>query len=129
MSAPTASPPARRSVLLVDDERALLEALQLGLAREFDVELADTAEEAELMLAAKAFDVVVCDHLLPGEEGLQFLVRASERFPRTRRILLTGYFNPELLSRSVAVAGLSACLIKPAKAEQLAEAIRAALTA
>jgi len=50
-----------------------------------------------------------------------------ERHPRTKRILLTGYMNPELLSRSIAIAELSACLIKPVKAVELAAAVRQAL--
>jgi DNA-binding NarL/FixJ family response regulator len=50
-----------------------------------------------------------------------------ERHPETRRILLTGYINPELLSRSLEVAGLSACMLKPVRAAELAKAVREAL--
>ena len=112
--------------MLVDDEPALLETFRLGLGGEFDLDLADSAEEAERRMATRAYDVVVCDHLMPGEEGLQFLIRASERYPRTQRILITGYMNPELLSRDVALARLATCLLKPVKATELAEAIRRA---
>lgn len=112
--------------MLVDDEAALLETFRLGFGGEFDLDLADSAEEAERKMATRAYDVVVCDHLMPGEEGLQFLIRASERYPRTQRILITGYMNPELLSRDVGLARLSACLLKPVKAAELAEAIRRA---
>ena len=49
-----------------------------------------------------------------------------ERHPQTRRILLTGYINAELLSRSMRVAELSACLLKPVGAAELAQAVRAA---
>jgi DNA-binding NarL/FixJ family response regulator len=35
--------------------------------------------------------------------------------------------NPELISRSVALARLSACLLKPVKAADLAAAVRTAL--
>lgn len=127
MSAPSATPAARPGVLLVDDEPSLLDVLQLGLREEFDVEIAANADQAEFLLAARPFDVIVCDHLMPGEEGLKFLVRISQRHPRMRRILLTGYTNSELLSRSVLLAGLSACLVKPVKAADVAVAIRAAL--
>jgi len=115
------------SVLLIDDETSLLDAMRMSLEREFEIELAGSAAEAELMMATRNYDVVVCDHLMPGEEGLQFLIRASERHPRTRRILLTGYMNPELLSRSIGLAQLSACLLKPIRAEEVAKAIRKAL--
>jgi len=127
MNAPATTPAVKPVVLLVDDEAQLLETLRLGLQRDFELDLAATAEEAELMMATRSYDVVVCDHLMPGEVGLDFLVRARDRHPRTKRILITGYMNPELIMRSVAVAGLSTCLIKPLRAKQVAEAIRAAL--
>lgn len=117
----------RPVVLLVDDEPALLDSLRQGLQAEFDMDFAASAEEAELMMATRNYDVVVCDHLMPGEEGLQFLIRAAKRKPATQRIMLTGYMNPELLSRSVAVASLAACLVKPVRAADLAQAIHAAL--
>jgi DNA-binding NtrC family response regulator len=123
-AAPTVIRPV---VLLVDDEPALLDSLRQGLQADFDLDFANSAEEAELMMATRNYDVVVSDHLMSGEEGLQFLIRAGQRRPATRRILLTGYMNPELISRSVAVADLSACLVKPVHAAHLAQAIRAAL--
>ncbi len=127
MTTPATDAAMRPVVLLVDDEPALLDSMRQGLATEFDLDFAASAEEAELMMATRNYDVVVSDHLMPGEEGLQFLIRAGSRRPATRRILLTGYMNPELISRSVAVANLSSCLVKPIHAAELAKAIRAAL--
>jgi CheY-like chemotaxis protein len=121
------SPPRRAVVLLVDDEAAIRDVLSLGLAPHFDVEAARSTNEAELMLATREFDVIVCDHLMPEEEGLPFLIRARQRFPKVQRILLTGYINPELLSRSTELAGLAGCLMKPVSAPDLIEAIRLAL--
>jgi DNA-binding NarL/FixJ family response regulator len=115
-------------VLIVDDEPPLLEAMRQSLEAEFDVETAPSAEEATLLVGTRRYDVIVCDQLLPGEQGLEFLLRASAHQPAMRRILLTGYINPDLISRSVAVAGLSACLLKPVSAADLAKAIRASLT-
>jgi len=121
-------PGSRRPVvLLVDDERNFLVALKLNLERDFEVETANSSEEAEIMMGSGSYDVVVCDHLMPGELGLEFLSRMKDVFPQTRRILITGYLNPELLSRSVSLAGLSACLIKPIKAEAIAAAVKGAL--
>jgi DNA-binding NarL/FixJ family response regulator len=127
--ASTATKPGRPVVLLVDDERQLLDALCEGLKSEFALETAASAEEAGLMMASSSYDVLICDHMLPGEAGLEFLIRMSERYPRTQRILLTGYMNPELISRSVALARLSACLLKPVPIEALAAAVRTALGA
>ena|SRR5882672_10619524 len=127
MSAPTSPSPPRPSVLIVDDEAPIRDVLRLGLAKEFDVEEARSASEAEMMMATKHYDVVVCDHVMPDEEGLPFLMRARKNFPKTQRILLTGYINPELLSRSTELAGLAGCVMKPVSGPDLADAIRFAL--
>jgi len=115
------------AVLLVDDEPALLEAMRDGLGGDFELVTATSAAIAERLMAARPFGVVICDHVMPGEAGLSFLVRMQQKHPTTRRILLTGYINPELLSRSTAAAGLSACLLKPVDAAELSRAVRAAL--
>src|SRR5688572_11707723 len=105
--------PPRPTILLVDDEAPILSVLELGLKEFFDVESARSTSEAEMMMATRSYDVVVCDHLMPDEEGLTFLTRAKTQFPKVQRILMTGYINPELLSRSTGVAGLSGCVMKP----------------
>jgi DNA-binding NtrC family response regulator len=117
----------RPIVLLVDDEPEVRQVLALGLKDVFDVECARSANEAEIMLATRAYDVVVCDHLMPDEEGLPFLTRVRTQFPQVQRILLTGYMNPDLVARSTAIAGLAACLMKPIHAATLIEAVRLAL--
>jgi DNA-binding NarL/FixJ family response regulator len=114
-------------VLLVDDEALILDSLEQVLRDSCKVYTAGSAAEAELRLAARHFDVIVCDHMLPGEQGLDFLSRAMEMVPSTKRILVTGYTSPEFVSRSMAIAGLSACLVKPVRASEIAEAIKAAV--
>ncbi len=127
MAEPGPKPTAPPVVLLVDDEPLLLEAFGRELKESFRLYTAASASEADLRLAARRYDVIVSDHMLPGEQGLDFLMRAMELVPSTRRILITGYTNPEFISRSIAVAGLSACLVKPVRASQIADAIREAL--
>ena len=119
--------PIRPTVLIVDDEQGIRDVLTLGLAKDFEVESARSANEAEAMLATRHYDVIVCDHLMPDEEGLTFLIRARTQFPKVQRILLTGYMNPELLSRSTELAGLASCIMKPVAAPDLIAAIRLAL--
>jgi DNA-binding NtrC family response regulator len=114
-------------VLLVDDEPALLDALGQELKDSCRLFTASSASEADLRLAARRYDVIVCDHMLPGEQGLDFLSRVMELIPSTKRILMTGYTSPEFLTRSMAIAGLSACLVKPVRASDIAKAIRDAV--
>ena len=114
-------------VLIVDDEPEICNVLELGLKDLCDIESARSAEEAQLMLATRAYDVIVCDHLMPEEEGVAFLTRTMTLFPNVRRILMTGYTNPELLARCTGLADLSSCLVKPVRASELMVAINQAL--
>lgn len=124
-----AASPAKPSVLVVDDEKPFLVMMEEAFAEQFELVTVTSAEEAERLMERRAFDVVVSDYLMPGEMGLEFLIRSLQRWPQTRRILLTGYINPDLLSRSVGIAGLSACMIKPVRPNELAQAIRESLNA
>jgi len=119
--------PALPVVLLVDDEPLLLDSLGRELQGFCRLYTATSAADAEVKLAARHYDVIICDHMLPGEQGLDFLGRVMELMPSTKRLLMTGYINPEFISRSTAIAGLSACLVKPLKASDLARAVRAAI--
>jgi DNA-binding NtrC family response regulator len=119
----------RPSILLVDDERAYLEMLRTGLNKEFEVQIAQDTTDAEMRMNLRDYDVIVCDHLMPGEQGLDFLARSSESHPSTQRILVTGYINPELLSRSVKIAKLARCILKPVGSAELARVLREVLAA
>ena len=124
---PPSNAPSKPVVLLVDDEPEICNVIELGLKNECDFESARSAEEAELMLATRKYDVIICDHLMPEEEGMAFLIRAMTLFPKVRRILMTGYTNPELLARCTGLADLSGCLVKPVRAFELLSAINRAL--
>ncbi len=128
MADPSQIPATRPTVLLVEDEAELVAMWRTVLDQDFDLETAANGEEAALLLAARSFDLIVSDHMLPGKlQGLDFLVRALEQRPATRRVLMTGYMNPDLIARSISLAKLSACLIKPIKVLDLRDEIFAAL--
>ena len=118
---------SKPSVLLIDDEPDILELMRVGLERDYEIETANSGEEATLLTGTRQYDVIVCDQIMPGQNGLDFLMLSADRQPATRRIMLTGYINPELLSRAVPLAGLSACLLKPAHPHELKQAIQKAL--
>jgi response regulator RpfG family c-di-GMP phosphodiesterase len=128
MADPSPKPPVRPTVLLVEDEAELVTMWRKLLDQDFDIETAATGEEAALLLATRPYDLIVSDHMMPGKlQGLDFLVQAMQQRPASRRLLMTGYMNPDLIARSISVAGLSACLIKPIKVLDLRDEMFAAL--
>ena len=68
-------------------------------------------------------EVVVADHLMPGGNGMSFLVRAREEYPHMQRILVTGYMKPEMLLRSVNEAALFRYLLKPVSLAELMKVV------
>jgi DNA-binding NtrC family response regulator len=117
------------AILLVDDEQALLDAFKQALVTRFDVATATSARDAEFLLHKRAFKVVVADHLMPGGNGMSFLVRCREEHPHMQRILVTGYMKPEMLLRSVNEAALYRYLLKPVQISDLMKVVQDAVRA
>jgi DNA-binding NtrC family response regulator len=115
----TATTPTKNHVLLIDDERALLDVYGAALSPHFEVTTATSVREAEFILHKSQFKVVVADHLMPGGNGMSFLVRAREEYPHMQRVLVTGYMKPEMLLRSVNEAALFRYLLKPVSLNEL----------
>jgi DNA-binding NtrC family response regulator len=113
-------------ILVIDDEVALLEVFAQVLAPHFEVTTATSAREAVSFLRKKKFKVIVCDHLMPGGNGMSLLVRAREEHPLMQRVLVTGYMKPEMLLRSVNEAALFRYLLKPVGLNDLIEVVREA---
>ncbi len=127
---PTRSPAEKvESVLLVDDEPALLRVFKEALEPHFEVATATSTREAEFLLHKRAFNVVVSDHQIPGGNGMSFLVRCREEFPSMQRILVTGFMKPEMLLRSVNEAALYRYLLKPVQVVDLVKIVHDAIKA
>jgi DNA-binding NtrC family response regulator len=129
MNADAPSPAPLDSVLLVDDERSLLEVYTQALSSFFDVATATSTREAEFILRKKNFKAVIADHLMPGGNGMSFLVRCREEFPHMQRVLVTGYMKPEMLLRSVNEAALYRYLLKPVQVTDLVKIVQDAVRA
>lgn len=117
------------AVLLIDDEAPILEMFSLALEPHFEIATASSVREAEFLLHKRAFKVVVADHLMPGGNGMNFLVRAREEYPHMQRIMVTGYMRPELLLQSVNEAALFRYLVKPVSLDELVKIVQDAAKA
>jgi two-component system, cell cycle sensor histidine kinase and response regulator CckA len=82
----------RRTVLIVDDERAVRELVAAALTRAgFDVQTAGSAEEALDLEARRAVDLLVTDVLLPKISGPELADLIRRRSPDTRVLFMSGY--------------------------------------
>jgi len=122
-------PTGKAAILLVEDELPLLEVYVAALGMEFDVVPVANVRDADALMQERSFKVVLADHLMPGESGLSFLIRAKQRFPHMQRVLITGYLKPEVLLSSVTEGGVYRCLLKPVSMVELVTVIREAAQA
>jgi two-component system response regulator MprA len=114
-------------LLVVDDERAVRDALRRALALEgYDVQLAADGDEALTALAGEEPDAVILDVLMPGVDGLVVCRRLRERGSRVPVLMLTA--RDAVGDR---VAGLDAgaddYVVKPFALEELLARVRALL--
>jgi signal transduction histidine kinase len=80
------------SVLVIDDEPGLCDMLRFGLPkRGYRVECATSGEEGLVKMAAGHYDLVICDIMMPGMNGIEVLPRIKEMSPETQVVMATGY--------------------------------------
>jgi two-component system response regulator MprA len=114
-------------ILVVDDERAVREAIQRALRLEgYDVEMATDGQEALFALARRGVDAIVLDVLMPVMDGLETARKLRRQGSSTPILMLTA--RHEVSDR---VAGLDAgaddYLVKPFALEELLARLRALL--
>jgi CheY-like chemotaxis protein len=114
-----------KNVLLVDDDREMLLALQEGFARysdSFSVLLAGDGIEALEYLKRQPVSLVVTDLKMPRVDGFELLATIMANFPDIPVIIITGYSTPrmEQLARK---GGAVAFVAKPFLIENLARQI------
>lgn len=81
----------RKSLLIVDDERIILDSLSRDLVSVgLKVTTVASGEEAIARINTDFFDLVTTDLLMPGLDGFQVLKAAKQRSLQTIVIILTG---------------------------------------
>lgn len=103
----------RIHVLYVDDEVGNLTAFKATFRRDFSVHTASSAEEGMTILAQNTVHIVISDQRMPGTTGSQFLAQVKDQYPRTMRMLLTGYSDMEAVVDAINKGGIYSYCTKP----------------
>ncbi|WP_291982182.1 EAL domain-containing protein [Candidatus Accumulibacter sp. ACC005] len=113
------------TVLLVDDEPSILSALNRLLRREgYRVLLADSASTAFAVLAREPVAVIVSDQRMPVMTGTELLARVKTLYPRTVRLVLSGYSEITAVTDAINKGSIHKYLSKPWDDEHLKSEIR-----
>lgn len=121
------SSPASAHIFLVDDDRLVLATMSRGLQHGgYRVSVADSAEEAEELLAAGVRpDLVILDVRMPGNSGLHLAqrLRALDHIP----FMMLSAFNDAGTVNQANACGALSYLVKPIDVAQLGPVVAAAL--
>lgn len=116
-----------QTLLLVDDEVGVLNALSRLLRREgYTILTTSSPVEALELLAKNTVQVVISDQRMPEMSGTEFLSRVRKLHPDTVRIVLTGYTDLESVTSAINRGAIYKFLTKPWDDDQLRELIREA---
>jgi CheY-like chemotaxis protein len=125
-AAPSGVRPRAARVLVIDDEPMVAKSLERVLADEFDVSRTTEAERAlELLSGGESYDVILCDVMMPGMDGVELRNRVAELSAdqAARIVFITGgLLLPRV--RQLLDSVPNTCLEKPLDLEGLRELIR-----
>lgn len=106
--------PTRYRLLLVDDEPNVLKSLQRVFRQEnYEVALANTADEALRLCLEQPFHVIISDYMMPGMNGAELLKRLKQNYPDTIRIMLTGHADTGAVMGAVNEGAVYKFILKP----------------
>lgn len=119
-----------QTILIVDDEPSILNALERTLHHRDDLRclLASSAAEGlKLLEEEEGVSVIISDYLMPGMKGVDFLARAKLIRPGAVRIMMTAFAEA-----SVAIDAINKCeafrfITKPWSNEELFSTLDEAL--
>ena len=89
------------TVLVVDDEPRVLDALEAILAAEFRILRAESGAAALPLLASEDVAVMISDYRMPGMTGVELCRRGQEVAPEALRIILTAHTDVDSLMEAI----------------------------
>ncbi len=114
------------TVLIADDHGLFREGLVLLLAQQDDIRVVGEAEDGLQTLSmteALQPDILLLDIRMPKLSGLEVLKQMRVKSPRTRTLILSGFFEGELITDAFQ-HGAKGYLLKTARVEELIKAIQ-----
>lgn len=123
----TKAPRQVLDVVLVDDDLVTLKLSEKLLSSIEGVETIETyldAPSALERLKEVDFRCVIADYQMPEMNGLTFLKEVGQNYPLTRRVLLTGHAEVDMLQKAVNEVWIHQLLLKPVSAEEIKESIQ-----
>jgi len=113
----------KKSILIVDDDKAILKSLKGILKSEgYSVDTAENGRGAIEKSEIQFFNLALLDIKLPDMEGTKLLTKMHRTTPRMMKIMVTGHASLENAVESLNL-GADAYIMKPVNPENLLKAV------
>lgn len=112
-------------VLVVDDDVGIRASYERVLRLHFEVQTAGSSEQAMALIDQRRYDVILCDVIMPGVDGVGFAQQLRERHPEQAEVLLFCTGGVLEAEQERFLSGWSnGYLRKPLSANELTECLR-----
>ena len=114
----------KKTILFVDDEPRVLQAirhLMADLADEWQADYAESAAQAHKLMSQRSFNALVADLVMPGTSGAQLLNEVMHSHPQTTRVVMCWQAERAALTQLFGIA--HQYLYKPCDPKALRETL------
>jgi len=101
------------NVLYIDDEPHNLTAFKAAFRRDYNIYLAESAEEGRQILDTHDIQVILSDQRMPVMTGIEFFQSILNTHPEPIRILITGYTDVNAVIDAINLGQVYKYLTKP----------------
>jgi CheY-like chemotaxis protein len=116
------------NILIVDDEALVSKSLLRVFRKDgYNAIVADSGAKALEMLETTPIDLILTDQLMPEMTGVELLTVVSERWPKIKRIILSGYADEQDIELAFKDGIVSCYINKPWDDDELRDVIKEAL--
>ncbi len=112
----------KRSILVVDDESSVREAIRMILKPKYEVYTAADGQEAIQCIQKEKIDIVTLDLKMPGLSGIDVLKKIKQHNMDIEVVVISGYGTPQNLQEATR-QGAGDFITKPFHAPDLINSI------
>ena len=113
MTQETEIEPSTLTLLLLDDEKDILNALKRLLRKDYTLVSFSEGQAALDYLQEHPVDLIMSDMRMPNMDGAEFLAKSCDIQPDAIRLLLTGYSDMESTIKAINDGGVYTYIAKP----------------
>lgn len=116
-----------KTLLVVDDERAVTDVIKKLLSDRYNVVTENDGRNALQIIESTALDLIISDMIMPDVDGIELISHIRKRGIRTPVLIMSGNPLGQKFLEAASILGATERLTKPFSRDQLIESVERAL--